>query len=103
MAQAKCPRFDSQWLPAIFTSSIFASSKFLCLVCPIWSESAESLHEDVFWTNFTGQILSECSGDVRQVKAAIIIEVDKEQHLVKCNDKAFLIVDVAKSVGWSSL
>ena len=28
--------------------------------------------EDVFGTNFTGQILSECIGDVRQIKAAII-------------------------------
>ena len=27
--------------------------------------------ENVFGTNFTGQILSECSGDVRQTKAAI--------------------------------
>ena len=36
--------------------------------------------EDVFGTNFTGQILSECIGDVRQIKAAII-KVDKEQRI----------------------
>ena len=40
---------------------------------------------------------------MRQIKAAIIevaiIKVDKEQRLAKCSEKAFLIVDVAKSVG----
>lgn len=52
----------------------------------------------------TGQILSECSEDVRQIKAAII-KVDKKQHLVKYSEKAPLIVDIAKSVnvGWSRL
>ena len=34
--------------------------------------------EDVFETNFTGQIMSECSGDVRQIKTAIM-KADKEQ------------------------
>ena len=57
---------------------------------------------DVFGTNFTRQALSECSGDVRQIKAAIIM-VDKEQHLVKCSEKAPFIVDIAKGVGWSRL
>ena len=56
----------------------------------------------VFETNFTGQILSACSGDVRQIKAAII-KVDKEQRLVKCSEKDPLIVDVAERVGWSRL
>ena len=58
--------------------------------------------EDVFETSFTGQILSKCSGDVdvRQIKAAIT-KVDKEQRLVKCNEKAPLIGDVAKNVGCS--
>lgn len=37
--------------------------------------------QDVFGTSFTGQILSECSGNVRQIKAAIT-KVDKEQCLV---------------------
>ena len=54
------------------------------------------------WTIFTGQILSECSGDVMQIKVAII-KVDKEQCLVKCSEKAHVIVDVAKNVGWSRL
>lgn len=42
--------------------------------------------EDVIGTNFTGQILSECSGDVKQIKAAII-KADKEYSacLVKCS------------------
>ena len=44
---------------------------------------------------------------MRQIKAAIIevaiIKVDKEQRLAKCSEKASLIVDVAKSVGWSRL
>ena len=31
------------------------------------------------------------------------LEVDKEQHLVKCSEKAPLIVDVAKNVDWSRL
>ena len=30
-------------------------------------------------------------------------QLDKEQHLVKCSEKALLIVDVAKGVGWSRL
>ena len=59
--------------------------------------------EDVFETNFTGQILSECSGDVdvRQIKAAIT-KVHKEKRLVtSVCEKAPLIGDVAKNVGWS--
>ena len=51
--------------------------------------------EDVFGTNFTGQIMSECSGDVRQIKTAIM-KTDKEQRLVKCSEKASPIVDVPR-------
>ena len=47
--------------------------------------------EDVFGTNFTGQIMSECM----QIKTAIM-KVDKEQQLVKCSEKASLIVDVPR-------
>ena len=45
----------------------------------------------------TCQTLSDCSGGVRHIKAAIIT-VDKEQCLVKCSEKADFIVDVTKSV-----
>ena len=31
------------------------------------------------------------------------LEIDKEQHLVKCSEKAPLILNVAKNVGWSWL
>ena len=55
-----------------------------------------------FGTKFTSQILSECSGDMRHIKTSIL-KVDKEQRLDKCCEKAPLIVDVARSVGWSRL
>ena len=58
--------------------------------------------EDAFGTNHTSQILKECRGDMKLIKATIR-KVDKEQILAKCCEKAPPIVDVAKSVGWSRL
>ena len=55
----------------------------------------------MFGINFTGQILSECSGDVMQIKAAIF-KADKEYSacLVKCSP---LHSGCCKSAGWSRL
>ena len=58
--------------------------------------------EDAFGTNHTSQILKECRGDMKLIKATIR-KVDKEQILAKCCEKAPPIVDVAKSLGWSRL
>ena len=55
--------------------------------------------EDLCRTNFTSQILKECSGGVKRIKAAIL-KMNKKQILTKCSEKAPPIVDMAKLEHW---